>query len=139
MSEARQGSIASGTSFTEARPLSPSVRRLTAVVLIALVPRTVAALALGNSFHFADEAGYADAARRLLSGEGFGDSYRGVPGYPALLALLGAPAPSAVVWLRLAQAVVAALGAAAVSRSAIAQTSSKLIQWVRRMARPTQR
>jgi hypothetical protein len=27
----------------------------------------VAALALGNGFHFADEAGYTDAARRLLS------------------------------------------------------------------------
>jgi 4-amino-4-deoxy-L-arabinose transferase-like glycosyltransferase len=93
--------------------LSPSVRRLTAVVLIALVPRAAAALALGNGFHFADEAGYVDAARRLLSGEGFGHSYRGVPGYPALLALLGAPAPSAVVWLPLAQAVVVAVGAAA--------------------------
>jgi len=92
--------------------LSSSVRRLTAVVLIALVPRVVAAIALGNGFHFADEAEYADTARRLLSGEGFGETYGRVPGYPALLALLAAPAPETVLWLRLAQAVVAAVGAA---------------------------
>jgi hypothetical protein len=85
--------------------LSPSVKRLTAVVLIALVPRAVAALALGNGFHFADEAGYADAgaARRARFLERPGQ--RDAP----------------------------------VSRSAIAQTSSKLVQWVPRRARPTQR
>lgn len=92
--------------------MSPSVRRLTAIVLVALLLRVVAAVALGNGFHFADEVGYADAARRLLAGEGFAETYSRVPGYPALLALLGAPAPSTVLWLRLAQAVVAALGAA---------------------------
>jgi hypothetical protein len=92
--------------------VSSSARRLTAIVLIALVPRAVAALALGNGFHFADEAGYFDAARALVSGEGFAESYQRVPGYPALLALLAAPAPSAVLWLRLAQAAIAAIGAA---------------------------
>ncbi len=83
-----------------------------AVFLLALIPRVVAALALGNQFYFADEAGYLDAARRLLSGAGFGDDYSRVPGYPALLALLALPIPEGLLWLRLAQAIVTALGAA---------------------------
>ena len=85
-----------------------------AIVLLAVVARLAAVLALGDGFHFTDEADYADAARRLLGGEGFGASYQRVPGYPMLLALLGVAAPSSLLWLRLAQAAVAGIGAALV-------------------------
>jgi hypothetical protein len=85
-----------------------------AIVLVAVVARLAAVLALGDGFHFTDEADYADAARRLLGGEGFGASYQRVPGYPLLLALLGVAAPSSLLWLRLAQAAVAGIGAALV-------------------------
>lgn len=71
-------------------------------------------IAVGDDFHFADEAQYADAARKLLGGDGFGATYLKVPGYPVLLALLGIPAPASTLWLRMAQALVAALGAALV-------------------------
>jgi Dolichyl-phosphate-mannose-protein mannosyltransferase len=83
-----------------------------ALVLVALggVPRLVAAIAMGDGFHFPDEAVYADAARRLLVGAGFGD-YRRVPGYPALLAAFWAGLPDSVVWLRSAQAMLTAGGA----------------------------
>lgn len=81
------------------------------LVAMALVPRLAAAVVLGNEFHFADEAAYVDAAQRLLSGSGFGAQYSNVPAYPALLAVLSTPAADSIVWLRLAQAVVAAFGA----------------------------
>lgn len=81
------------------------------LVALALVPRLAAALVLGNQFHFADEATYVDAAQRLLSGGGFGAQYSNVPAYPTLLAMLSAPFAPSIVWLRLAQAVLAALGA----------------------------
>jgi 4-amino-4-deoxy-L-arabinose transferase-like glycosyltransferase len=84
------------------------------VVLVALIPRVIAVIAVGEGFHFADEAQYADAARKLLDGEGFGATYLKVPGYPVLLAVLGIPAPASTLWLRMAQALVAALGAALV-------------------------
>ena len=85
-----------------------------AIVLLAVVARLAAVLALGDGFHFTDEAAYADTARRLLGGEGFGASYQRVPGYPMLLALLGVAAPGSLLWLRLAQAAVAGIGAALV-------------------------
>jgi 4-amino-4-deoxy-L-arabinose transferase-like glycosyltransferase len=91
--------------------LSPAQRQFSAVVLIALVPRVIAAIALGSGFHFPDEAAYADAARSLLGGDGWGEGYRRVPGYPMLLALLGLPAPGSVGWIRVAQAIVTSLGA----------------------------
>jgi 4-amino-4-deoxy-L-arabinose transferase-like glycosyltransferase len=83
------------------------------VILLAgaLVGRIGAAIAIGGGFHFADEAIYVDTARRLSGGGGFGLGYSGVPGYPLFLALLSFGLPVAVVWLRLAQAAVAALGA----------------------------
>jgi 4-amino-4-deoxy-L-arabinose transferase-like glycosyltransferase len=86
-------------------------RHLAAFVIIALIPRVAAAIALGNGFHFADEANYIDTVGRLLGGSGFGRKYAGVPAYPAFLAVLAAPLPNSVVWVRIAQAVVAALGA----------------------------
>jgi 4-amino-4-deoxy-L-arabinose transferase-like glycosyltransferase len=102
--------------LTDASPLQSGGRatagQLAAVVLIALIPRVIAAVALGDGFHFADEAEYADGAGSLLSGDGLGDAYRRVPGYPVLLALLSLPAPASVLWLRLAQALVTAFGAA---------------------------
>ena len=84
------------------------------IVLLALVTRVVAALVIGGSFKFADEAVYVDTARRLLSGDGFGNDYRRVPAYPVFLALLSLGLPGALVVLRVAQAVVAGLGAAVV-------------------------
>lgn len=92
--------------------MKSSARPLVAVVLIALIPRLIAAFALGNGFHFADEADYADIVHRLVTGAGFGADYNRVPGYPALLLLLALPAPDSVLWLRLAQGIVVALGAA---------------------------
>jgi len=84
---------------------------MAAIVVIALVVRLLLAAALGGGFHFADEIKYVDAARGLWSGAGFGPDYGRVPGYPVLLAVLGGPWQS-VLWLRLAQAAVAAAGAA---------------------------
>ena len=98
--------------------MSATSRRLAAVVLIALVPRVMAAIMLGDNFQFPDEARYADAARSLLAGDGWGETYRRVPGYPVLLAVLGLPAPASVAWLRLAQALVTAAGAALVFSAA---------------------
>jgi 4-amino-4-deoxy-L-arabinose transferase-like glycosyltransferase len=86
-------------------------RQLAGFVIIALIPRVAAAMALGNGFHFADEANYVDTAHRLLSGGGFGRKYVSVPAYPVFLAVLAAPLVTSVVWVRIAQAVVASLGA----------------------------
>ena len=91
--------------------MSTDTRRIAAIVLVALVVRLLVAAALGDGFHFADETSYVDAARRLWTGDGFGPDYIRVPGYPVLLALLGGPWQS-VLWLRLAQAMLAAAGTA---------------------------
>jgi 4-amino-4-deoxy-L-arabinose transferase-like glycosyltransferase len=91
--------------------VSTDARGVAAVVVIALLARLLLAAALGGGFHFADEIRYVDAARRLWSGAGFGADYDRVPGYPVLLAMLGGPRQP-VLWLRLAQAVLAAGGAA---------------------------
>ena len=85
-------------------------RTLLALLLAALVARLVAALTLGGAFRFVDEAIYFDAAMRLRSGAGLGAGYANVPGYPALLAVLGTVVPPQTVPLRLAQAVLASLG-----------------------------
>ena len=92
--------------------MSTDTRRIAAIVLVALFVRLLLAAALGDGFHFADETRYVDAARRLLGGDGFDPGYDRVPGYPVLLAVLGAAAPHSVLWLRLAQAAMAAAGTA---------------------------
>ncbi len=86
-------------------------RWLLTILLLALVARVVAAIAVGGSFKFADEAIYVDTARRLTSGEGFGAEYRGVPAYPVFIALLSLGLPVGVTFLRVVQAVIAGLGA----------------------------
>jgi 4-amino-4-deoxy-L-arabinose transferase-like glycosyltransferase len=91
---------------------STDSRRLALIILAGLLARLVAAAALGGGFHFADETQYVDAARRLLSGDGFDPDYRRVPGYPALLAALGGVSPDSVLWLRLSQAALTATGVA---------------------------
>jgi hypothetical protein len=53
---------------------------------------------------------YVDAARRLSAGDGFAAGYRKAPAYPVFLALLSLGRPVPLLALRLAQAVVAALG-----------------------------
>jgi 4-amino-4-deoxy-L-arabinose transferase-like glycosyltransferase len=85
-------------------------RVLLGVVVAALAARVAAALVLGSTFRFVDEAIYVDAAMRLRTGAGLGAGYDNVPGYPALLAILGTPVPTRVVLLRLAQAALASLG-----------------------------
>jgi len=85
-------------------------RWLVALLLIALVPRIAAALAVGGAFHFADEAIYVDTARRLSEGGGFGVEYPRVPAYPVFLALLSLGLPASVTFLRVGQATMAALG-----------------------------
>jgi 4-amino-4-deoxy-L-arabinose transferase-like glycosyltransferase len=85
-------------------------RLLLLCLAIALVLRLGAALTVGSAFRFNDEAVYTDAGARLLNGEGLDPQYTGVPGYPALLAMLSVLAPSGVLGLRLAQAAVTSLG-----------------------------
>jgi hypothetical protein len=82
-----------------------------ALLLVAVIARIGAALAIGGDFHFADEATYLDAARRLAGGGGFGTAYRKVPAYPVFLAALSFGMPASLGFIRLAQAVVAAFGA----------------------------
>ena len=84
------------------------------VIALGLAARAAAAVALGNSIHFPDEAPYVDAARGLLTGHGFGEDYTRVPAYPVLLAALAAALPGSpdVLFLRVAQAAVTALGSA---------------------------
>lgn len=79
-------------------------------VALGTAARLAAAQWLGDIFHFRDEAVYVDAARRVLSGEGFGAAYANVPAYPLVLAALAAPWPGSVVMLRSAQAVITAAG-----------------------------
>ena len=76
-----------------------------------MLARVVAALVIGGSFKFADEAVYVDTARRLAEGDGFGADYRRVPAYPVFLALLSLGLPAGLTYIRIAQAVVAGLGA----------------------------
>lgn len=75
-------------------------------IALAVVTRLVAAILLGDRFHFIDEAIYVDAARALLAGNGYGDRYANVPAHPVFLALLAAPWSQSVVLLRCAQAIV---------------------------------
>ena len=82
----------------------------TAVVLGAVVLRVAAAVAIGDRFHFSDEAVYLDTAHRLLRGEGFGVTYAQTPGYPLFLATLSALLPDTVLAIRLAQGILAGLG-----------------------------
>ena len=91
--------------------MSTDTKPIAAIVFVALAIRLLLAAVLGDRFHFADETIYVDAARWLWRGDGFGPDYVRVPGYPVLLAALGGPWGS-VLWLRLAQAALAAGGAA---------------------------
>jgi 4-amino-4-deoxy-L-arabinose transferase-like glycosyltransferase len=83
---------------------------LPALVLVAVAARVAAAIAVGNGFHFSDEATYVDTARRVLDGAGFAADYKQTPGYPVLLLVLSAGLPTTVLGLRLAQGVVTGLG-----------------------------
>ncbi len=84
---------------------------LPVLLAVALVTRVAAALfAGGDAFRFVDEAIYADAAERLLSGGGLSPNAADVPGYPTFLALLGLLLPGGVLALRLGQAMLVALG-----------------------------
>jgi hypothetical protein len=80
------------------------------LLLLGLVARIGAALAIGSGFHFADEAIYVDTARRLSGGGGFGLEYQQVPAYPVFLTLLSLGLPASITFLRAGQAAVAALG-----------------------------
>jgi len=91
-------------------PRSGVTRLLLFCLALAVVTRLAAALSVGSAFRFMDEAVYTDAAARVLNGEGVGPRYTGVPGYPALLAVLSVMAPSGVLGLRLAQAALTSLG-----------------------------
>lgn len=81
---------------------------------LAIAARLVAAVALGGSLHFIDEAIYLDAAHRLLAGGGYGADYANVPAYPALLAALAAPWPESLLLVRCSQAVLAGAASALV-------------------------
>ncbi|HYC32092.1 MAG TPA: glycosyltransferase family 39 protein [Gemmatimonadales bacterium] len=84
---------------------------LAGVFAAALVARLAAAAVLGGEqFRFVDESLYTAAATGLLQGQDLSVAARGSPGYPAFLAVLQLALPSGVLALRLAQAVVAALG-----------------------------
>jgi hypothetical protein len=80
-----------------------------AVIALGAITRIAAALVLGDRFHFGDEAGYVDAARRLLGGQGFGADYVNVPAQPIFLALLAVPWPESVLLLRCAHALAVGL------------------------------
>jgi hypothetical protein len=85
-------------------------RWVVTLLLLALVARIGAAVAVGDGFHFPDEAAYVDTAKRLAGGSGFGVEYSRVPAYPVFLALLSLGLPASVTFLRVGQAAVAALG-----------------------------
>ena len=72
----------------------------------AALTRVVAAIVLGDRFHFVDETIYLDAARHLLAGEGYGAGYANVPGQPLLLAALAAPFPASLLAVRVLHALV---------------------------------
>jgi 4-amino-4-deoxy-L-arabinose transferase-like glycosyltransferase len=84
------------------------------VVGLAMVTRLAAAVVVGDGFRFDDEAVYLDAATRIASGAGFGRQYGSVPAYPLVVAALRAMAPAGVLGIRVAQAVVTAVGVAVV-------------------------
>jgi len=88
------------------------------LLLLALLARLGAAITVGGGFHFPDETGYVDAARRLSTGAGFGFEYERVPAYPVFLALLSLGQPVSVTFLRVGQAAWAALGSVFVFRLA---------------------
>jgi 4-amino-4-deoxy-L-arabinose transferase-like glycosyltransferase len=88
------------------------------LLFLALVARLVAALVIGGGFHFHDETVYADTARQLSSGGGFGSEYGAGPAYPLFLALLSLGQPVGVTFLRVSQAMMAALGSVLVFRLA---------------------
>jgi 4-amino-4-deoxy-L-arabinose transferase-like glycosyltransferase len=84
---------------------------LPGILAIAIGARVAAALlAGGEAFRFVDEAIYFDAAERLLRGDGYAAGYANVPGYPAVLAALGALGLNSVLALRIGQATLVALG-----------------------------
>jgi 4-amino-4-deoxy-L-arabinose transferase-like glycosyltransferase len=90
-------------------------RHVWGLVALAAVTRVIAALHLGDRFHFIDETIYVDAARALLAHGDYGAAYANVPAQPVFLALLAAPWPSSVLLLRCAHAIaVGVLGAVAV-------------------------
>ena len=90
--------------------MSAPAWRVLLLVCAALAARTVAALALGNTFHFADEAVYLDTAGALLRGEGYGVEYGGAPGQPVLLAALRLLLPDTLIVMRVGHAVLTSLG-----------------------------
>ncbi len=90
--------------------MSPAARRLLVLFGIALAARAAAALALGSTFRFSDEAVYFDTAGALLHGEGYAAGYEGAPGQPILLAGLKLLLPDRVEILRMGHALLSALG-----------------------------
>jgi 4-amino-4-deoxy-L-arabinose transferase-like glycosyltransferase len=76
------------------------------LVALAAATRVIAAIHLGDRFHFIDEAIYVDAARMLLTSGGYGAGYTNVPAHPVFLALLAAPSPGSIVLLRCWHAIV---------------------------------
>ena len=70
---------------------------LVAIVASALVARLIAAIFFGDTFHFVDEAIYADTARGLAEGAGFSAEYRSVPGFAILLSVLPGVASASVI------------------------------------------
>src|SRR6478672_179135 len=89
-------------------PVRPECQRI--------ATRIAASLVTGGEFHFADEAIYVDTARRLSQGAGFGPDYQQAPGYPVFLMLLGLALPGHLLFLRVAQAAVTAVGTLLVFR-----------------------
>jgi 4-amino-4-deoxy-L-arabinose transferase-like glycosyltransferase len=69
-----------------------------------------ALFAAGDVFRFVDEAIYVEGAERVRSGAALSGTAADVPGYPVFLALIGLLVPGGVLALRLAQAIVVALG-----------------------------
>lgn len=90
--------------------MQPRARWMVTLLVLALVARLGATLALAGGFHFADEAIYVDAAQRLSSGGGFGREYNNVPAYPVFLLMLSLGLPEDPTFLRVAQAAVGAVG-----------------------------
>jgi hypothetical protein len=94
--------------------VQPRVRWMVMLLVVALVARFGATLALGGGFHFADEAVYVDAAQRLANGGGFSHDYNNVPAYPVFLLMLSLGLSAGPTFLRVAQAAVGAFGTLAV-------------------------
>ncbi len=79
--------------------------------VLALVPRLLVAVIFGNTVLFPDELQYTETANHLLLGDG---SLREMsytsPAYPLFLILFSTPLPDNLVFLRIVQATVAAIG-----------------------------